>query len=191
MRKRGIAVKRYEDTTAGIYLRPMTHEDTERIVAWRNSEAVRKNFIYQAPFTKEGHENWIRTMIETGKVVQMMICDTATYEALGSVYIRDIDRQHNKAEYGIFIGEPSARGRGVGTAAAKLMLSYCFGEEKLHRVYLRAFAENRQAIRSYEKAGFVQEGLFRDDVCIDGKYRDIVRMAAVRVDETKADGQNL
>lgn len=189
MGKRGITVKRYEDTTAGIYLRRMTHEDTERIVAWRNSGAVRKNFIYQAPFTKEGHENWIRTMVETGKVVQMMICDTATDEALGSVYIRDIDRQHRKAEYGIFIGEPSARGRGVGTAAAKLMLAYCFGEEKLHRVYLRAFADNRQAIRSYEKAGFVQEGLFRDDVCIDGKYRDIVRMAAVRTDEEKADGQ--
>ena len=49
----------------------------------------------------------------------------------------------------------------------------------LHRVYLRALSENLQAIRSYEKAGFVREGLLRDDVCIDGVYRDIVWMAAV------------
>ena len=38
----------YRDTGAGIYLRLMTREDTDRIVAWRNSDAVRKNFIYQA-----------------------------------------------------------------------------------------------------------------------------------------------
>jgi len=170
-------MKEYRDGGAGVYLRPMTHEDTDLIVAWRNSEAVRKNFIYQAPFTREGHENWIRTMVETGKAVQMMICDIAGDKPLGSVYIRDIDRQHNKAEYGIFIGEASARGRGIGTAAARLMLRYCFEEEGLHRVYLRVLAGNLQAIRSYEKAGFVREGLLKDDVRIRGEYRDIVWMA--------------
>lgn len=169
-------MKEYKDEAAGIYLRLMTGDDTDLIVAWRNSDSVRKNFIYQAPFTREGHENWIRTMVETGKVVQMIICDLATGMPLGSVYIRDIDRQHCKAEYGIFIGEESARGRGVGTAAAKLMLRYCFEEEGLHRVYLRALSENKQAIRSYEKAGFVREGLLKEDVCIEGEYRDIVWM---------------
>lgn len=174
----------YRDEGAGIYLRLMDREDTDSVVAWRNRDDVRKRFIYQAPFTREGHEDWIRTMVETGKVVQMIICDLGTDRPLGSVYVRDIDRQHHKAEYGIFIGEAAARGRGVGTAAARLMLRYCFEEEGLHRIYLRAFADNAQAIRSYEKAGFVREGLLKDDVCIDGRYRDIVWMAAVRREGT-------
>ena len=38
--------EKYRDTEAGIYLRLMTCEDTDRIVAWRNSDAVRKNFIH-------------------------------------------------------------------------------------------------------------------------------------------------
>ncbi len=171
--------EKYYDEAAGIYLRLMTYDDTDLIVEWRNSEAVRKNFIYQAHFTREGHEHWMKTKVATGEVVQMIICDIATGAPLGSVYIRDIDRQHSKAEYGIFIGEASARGRGVGTAVARLMLRYCFEEEHLHRIYLRALAGNEQAIRSYEKAGFVKEGYLQDDVCIDGQYRDIVWMAVV------------
>lgn len=172
-------MKQYIDETAGIYLRLMTWEDTDNIVSWRNSDAVRKNFIYQELFTREGHENWIKTQVNTGKVVQMIISDLATDKPLGSVYIRDIDRQHNKAEYGIFIGEADARGRGVGTAAAKLMLRYCFEEEGLHRIYLRALSGNEQAIRSYEKAGFAREACLKDDVRIDGKYCDIIWMAVI------------
>lgn len=172
-------MKQYVEEAVGIYLRRMTYDDTDVIVAWRNSEAVRKNFIYQELFTREGHEQWIRTRVETGEVVQLIICDLQTDLPLGSVYIRDIDHKHNKAEYGIFIGEASARGRGIGTAAARLMLQYCFEEEGLHRIYLRAFADNIQAIRSYEKAGFVREGLLVEDVCINGQYRNIVWMACV------------
>lgn len=174
--------EKYRDEAAGIYLRLMTYEDTDLIVAWRNSDEVRRNFIYQALFTREGHEHWIRTRVETGEVVQTIICDSHTDKPLGSVYIRDIDKPNSKAEYGIFIGEASARGRGIGTAAAKLMLRYCFEEEKLHRIYLRALSDNEQAIGSYEKAGFVREGYLRDDVCIDGQYRDIVWMAAISPD---------
>lgn len=172
-------MKKYEDEVAGIYLRLMTADDTDRIVTWRNSDGVRKNFIYQALFTRESHENWIRTMIDTGKVVQMMICEMTTDRAVGSVYIRDIDNTHHKAEYGIFIGEEDARGKGYGTVAAKLMIKYCFEELKLHRLFLRVYAENIQAIRSYEKAGFVKEAYLHDDVYVDGRYRDIVLMGII------------
>lgn len=172
-------MKEYMDGQAGIFLRMMTSKDTDDIVCWRNSEAVRKRFIYQGLFTREGHENWIKTMVETGKVVQMMICEIATGKAVGSVYVRDIDETHHKAEYGIFIGADNARGKGYGTAAAKLMIRYCFEELKLHRLFLRVYAENARAIRSYEKAGFVKEAYLRDDVYVDEEYRDIVLMGII------------
>lgn len=180
----------YVDEVSGIYLRLMTREDTDSVLAWRNSDDVRKHFIYRELFTREGHESWIQNMIETGKAVQMIICELKTDRPLGSVYIRDIDRKHKKAEYGIFIGEASARGHGLGTAAARLMLRYSFQEAGLHRVYLRAFAENMQAVRSYEKAGFEREGLLREDVCIEGKYYDMVWMAALNPEKNVDSGRS-
>ena len=167
---------RFRDEEKGIYLRKMTVEDTDLIVSWRNSEAVRKRFIYREPFTREGHLAWIKNMVEPGKVIQMMICEQKTDRPVGSVYLRDVDRRHSKAEYGIFIGEENARGRGLGSVAAKLMLRFAFEEEKLHRIYLRVLADNPQAIGSYENAGFRREALFREDVFLDGEYKDVIFM---------------
>jgi diamine N-acetyltransferase len=171
------------DEKAQIYLRPMEDGDAGLIVKWRNSEEVRSRFIYRELFTVEGHRQWVHSMIETGKAVQMTICDMETDNPLGSVYIRDIDTAHKKGEYGIFIGEAEARGRGVGTAAAELMLRYAFTVLNLHKVYLRVFADNSGAIRSYEKAGFEREGYLRDEVCIEGVYRDMLWMAAINNSE--------
>ena len=176
-------MNQYEDEKAGIYLRPMTEDDTDLIVVWRNSDGVRKHFIYQAMFTKEGHLNWLNSVIKPGKASQMIICEADTDKPLGSVYIRDIDREHRKGEYGIFIGEDAARGRGIGTAAAKLMVRYAFEELKLHRLFLRVYADNLRAVRSYEKAGFVREAYLKDDVYVNGAFRDIILMAVLNPEE--------
>ncbi len=162
-----------------ICLRLMRPDDTDRIVAWRNNPRVRERFIYRGVFSKEGHEAWIRNMVDTGKVVQFIICEKVTGRPVGSVYFRDIDKTHNKAEYGIFIGEDDAEGRGYGTEACSLACEYAFSVMGLHRIFLRAFSDNARAIASYEAGGFQREGLLRDDVFIDGRYRDIVLMGRI------------
>ena len=174
-----------------IYLRPMEHSDTDNIIKWRNTEFVRRNFIYQEPFTRQGHENWIKTMIDTGKAVQFIICTREGDEPVGSVYLRDIDRNHNKAEYGIFIGKEQALGKGYGTQAARLMIAYAFDQAGLHKLMLRVLAENRQALGSYEKAGFVQEAYLKDEVLLEGRYKDIIYMAVINRNSPKqVNGEN-
>ncbi len=161
-----------------IYLRKMTEDDTDLIVKWRNQDFVRENFIYQKPFTRQGHRSWIENMIKTGRVVQFVIC-TARGTPVGSVYLRDIDRDHKKAEYGIFIGAREAMGRGYGTQAAELMIRYSFEKLGLHKLMLRVLAGNDRARKSYERAGFVQEAYLRDEVYLAGRYRDVILMAVI------------
>lgn len=168
-----------------IYLRLMTVEDTDRIVSWRNNPRVRHNFIYQKPFTRQGHLAWIENKVNTGEVIQFIICEKESDRPVGSVYFRDISAEHHKAEYGIFIGEDDAVGRGFGTEACKLACAYGFTVEKWHKIMLRALADNAAAIRSYEKAGFEREAYLRDEVRIDGVYRDVVLMGLLNPEERK------
>lgn len=158
-----------------VTIRPITYADTENIVRWRNSDFVNKRFLYRAQFTPESHNNWMKNMVETKKVYQFIInCDG---KDVGSIYLRDVDIQNKKAEYGVFIGEKDYLGKGVGTAATKLILDFAFTELKLHKVFLRVLSDNVGAVKSYEKSGFVQEGFFKDEIFADGKYESVIFMA--------------
>jgi len=162
-----------------IYLRPITMEDTDLIVNWRNAERVRRNFIYQAPFTREGHENWMRTKVAAGEVVQFIICEKETDRPVGSVYFRDIDPVNKKAEYGIFIGEADSAGKGIGSETARLAVAYARDVLRLHKLMLRVFADNIGAVKSYQNAGFTEEACLKDEFLQNGQYRDLLLMAVI------------
>lgn len=162
-----------------IYLEPITPADTGRIVRWRNQQFVRENFIYRELFTPDSHNKWLRDVVEKGRAEQFIIYVKPEDKPVGSVYLRDIDFQNEKAEYGIFIGEKDYLEKGIGSEAAMLITDYGFDVLRLHKIMLRVFASNKRAIASYEKVGFKKEGYLRDEVKIEGQYRDIVYMAMI------------
>lgn len=157
-----------------VVLRPINFTDTANIIRWRNSQSVRQNFIDQSEITEEIHTNWLQNFVNTGKVVQFIIQVKNT--DIGSVFLRNIDKVHNKAEFGIFIGEDLYRGKGLGTQATQQMIEYGFNTLHLHKIILRVLARNTRAIKTYKKVGFEQIGIFKDDVCISGKYENVVFM---------------
>ena len=159
-----------------IVLEPIKKSDTPLIVKWRNNENVRKNFIFQETFTEEMHNHWMDTKVADGEVVQFIICLAESGKSIGSVYFRDIDYEKKEAEYGIFIGEDEERGKGYGSEAARLALEYAFLELKLNSVFLRVFADNSAAVRSYKSAGFKETEYQKNAVENDGVYRDLIFM---------------
>ena len=162
-----------------VHIRPITPADTEKIVGWRNKDFVRKNFIYQKPFTVEGHNVWLREQVEPGHVAQFIICLEDGAE-IGSVYLRDIDRDAGTAEYGVFIGEEKALGKGFGMRAAELMLDYGFETLHLKKIFLRYIEGNESARKSYEKAGFHMIEGRRDTVRLEQGMKDVLFMEIER-----------
>ncbi len=160
-----------------VVLRPLAIDDTDLIVRWRNAPSVRENFVYREELTAEKHAEYFETKVKTGRIAQFIIIAKESGAPIGSVYLRDIDHENDKAEFGIFIGEALQRGRGYGREAAQLICSYGFRELSLHKITLRVFPFNKAAIKAYENVGFRQEAYFRDDVRISGRYEDMIHMA--------------
>ena len=88
-------------------------------------------------------------------------------------------RNQERVRRGIFIGEADAVGRGIGTQAARLAVAYARDVLGLHKLMLRVFADNAGAVKSYQRAGFVQEAYLKDEFRQNGGYRDMLLMAVI------------
>lgn len=170
-----------------VYLRPITdsEEDTGNIIRWRNSDTVRPYFIYQKPFTVEGHKMWLEKEIFSGKGFQFIVCRVEDDKPIGCTYLRHYDSYARKAEYGMFIGEPVEKGKGIGTEILGLTMKFAFEELKLHKLFSRIFADNPASIHSVAKNGFEQEAYLKDEEFVNGEYRDIVFFAKINPNEVK------
>jgi len=89
---------------------------------------------------------------------------------------------HGNAWLGIGIGDRNYWSKGYGTEALRLILRYGFVELNLHRISLTVLEGNDRAIRAYEKAGFVHEGMLREYSRYDGKWYGEVFMGLLRED---------
>jgi len=102
-------------------------------------------------------------------------------DPVGSVGVHGVDDVNGSAEIGIFVAE-DYWGNGYGTEAGRLATDYAFAQHRRHRVVARVFEGNDASARIWETLGFEREGTHRDEVYVNGEYRD-VRYYSVLDDE--------
>ncbi|MDD3401304.1 MAG: UDP-4-amino-4,6-dideoxy-N-acetyl-beta-L-altrosamine N-acetyltransferase [Eubacteriales bacterium] len=163
-----------------VSIRPISRDDTDNIVRWRNRADVKLNLFSQADTTPESHLRWMETMVDTHRCHQFII--ELDGRAVGTSFLKNIDPHSRKAEFGIFIGEPEARGKGVGTQATRLTVDYGFITLGLNRIFLEVFSLNSSAIAAYQKVGFVKEGVLKEDYMRQGIPFDVTVMAILAKD---------
>ena len=164
-----------------VKLRKLAESDTANIVRWRNSPSVKCNLYSQEDITEEQHLNYFHNVVETGKCAQYIIVveDEHGSRDIGTTFIKNIDRHSNKGEFGIFIGEESARGKGYAKYAISDIIKITLSDLKRHRIYLTVLEDNNTAIMAYEKAGFMYEGKLRDDYYRNGSYFSVITMGII------------
>jgi RimJ/RimL family protein N-acetyltransferase len=95
---------------------------------------------------------------------------------IGHVALWGARTKDRGATLGIALGREYI-GRGYGTDAMRVIVSYGFREMNLHRIALDVAPFNPAGIRAYEKAGFIEEGRHRESVWHDGRWYDEVVMS--------------
>jgi RimJ/RimL family protein N-acetyltransferase len=80
-----------------------------------------------------------------------------TDEHIGNIKFEPIDLTERYATMGILIGSPTWRNRGVGAEVLRYVSVWLRDKLELNKILLGVEKQNVAAIRSYEKAGFVQQ----------------------------------
>jgi UDP-4-amino-4,6-dideoxy-N-acetyl-beta-L-altrosamine N-acetyltransferase len=155
-----------------IGLRPLREEDGARVLAWRNAPHVAEHMFADGTISEAEHKGWLASVLRSATKRYWVI--EADGSPVGLANLVDIDPHNRRADWGFYLGEPSARGAGVGRAALYLVIEQAFGRHGLHRLTCSALAENEPALRLYDSMGFEREGRLRDQVMKGGRFHDVI-----------------
>jgi RimJ/RimL family protein N-acetyltransferase len=162
-------------------LRPIGEDDLPLLRRWFDDKETMRHWGVGAPmvrpnaFVEDLHGRFAR-FDHAGYFMIEPLDGTP----IGRIEFERLSTRTRSAEVMVLIGDPSARGKGLGTDAMVALLRYLFHERNLHRVMLTVLAWNERAVRSYEKVGFGVEGRLRDDVYLQGRYHDQLVMGILR-----------
>lgn len=163
-----------------VRLRAPERGDLPTFVKWINSPEVTEFLLIEPPMSLEEEEMWYHRML--GSEDRVFSIETKDGRLIGNIGLIGLDWKNHKTDIGIMIGEVDMWSKGYGRDAIAVLLRYLFGELNMNRVALFADANNRRAIRCYERCGFKNEGLLREYRFKRGRYVDCVQMSILRRD---------
>ena len=145
-----------------VTIRKFQQNDIPKKVEWINNPKNNHFLHYDLPLNVEKTTQWfIRNKNRTDRFDGVIVADGV---AVGTIGLLGIDQKNSKAEFYIAMGEMSYKGKGIAKEASLLMLDYAFKKLGLNRVYLFTEEGNTLAQKLFERIGFTQEGLLKEDV---------------------------
>ena len=127
-----------------------------------------------SPYTRAHAEEYLRACLATeGDRHPFAIVDPRDEELLGSIDM-GVNSYGYRGHVGYWVAAP-ARGRGICTAALRLISEWALDALGLQRLELITDPDNRASQRVAEKVGFQREGTLRAHLRHpDGRVRDSV-----------------
>lgn len=156
-----------------IKLRKLEEKDIPYMIEWMSDEELTKylknNFSKLA--NAEIQKEFIRNSI-SDRDINFAIVDNSNDEYLGTISLKNIEKDFKSAEYAICIRK-GVQGKGVAFQATLKILKYAFFDLKLENVYLYVLKENVRANKFYEKFGFKFDRVENKSLEIKGVMSDI------------------
>ncbi len=171
----------YPVQTERLWLRPLSEDDTDQLVAYRSSPEVAR----YVPFTPMDHTAvieringvWSPTAI-TGPAQFLTLGAELkdTQHLIGDVLLAYTSEEHRSGEVG-WVLNPEFQGHGYATEAAEAVLRMGFEELGLHRIMARVDARNEPSLRVCKRLGMRQEAHLVENEWFKGEWSDEIDFA--------------
>jgi RimJ/RimL family protein N-acetyltransferase len=162
-----------------INLRPLKIEDAKHTLELRYDVEANKALIaYPYPVNIENEKEWIENLYPKGvrENIYFAIEENSSNEFVGYLSLQKINYINRNGNFGVIILK-KFRGKGYSAEAMKLFFVYIFDQINLRKIKLEVLKENAKAIKIYKDLGFNEEGILKEHIYQDGKYKDLLMMS--------------
>jgi RimJ/RimL family protein N-acetyltransferase len=172
-----------------IVLEKISLEDSDRIAKWKSDPTLATLIMSNSNAVSDSDaKDWIQrnSSDPNQRLNGIYLENDCSKELLGITRLMFIDFVSEVAELGIYLGDETKRGIGLGKKAMLLTVDQAFKELKLRKLYLKVNANNEKALALYLKFEFKTEGVLKEhyynsNAC---RFEDIVYMALFNRDNT-------
>lgn len=161
-----------------ISLKPLEERHLETTLSFVNNREIMLKINRVLPVTMLEHREWYSRIV-TDKSQLVFAIETNDCIHVGNCGLKNIDPRSRKAELWIYLGLEYTVNK-YGKEAIELLLEYGFYDINLNRIYLYVMDDNQVGQKFFSNIGFVKEGVFRQDVFLNGAYHDTIRMSLLK-----------
>lgn len=157
---------------------------TQNNLAWLNSTFNDPNEDYfngdeppkSRPETLEETQKILDRILnrpEDADIIDYAIHKKDTDQIIGCGMIAHIDSYNKRCDLGISLGwNQDNWGKGYASEALQSVIQFCFTELGLNRIGAEIYEFNTRSIRLFERNGFQREGVKRQFIFKDGRFKD-------------------
>lgn len=164
-------------------------DDVNLLIDWINTDELLTNWagsLFSFPLTASSMEWYISKTndLNASDAFVYKVINDETGEVVGHISLGGISRKNRSARISrVFISDGN-KGKGYCRAMVEAVLKIGFEDLKLHRISLGVYDFNSAALKCYQSAGFIIEGITRDVLMYNDKWWSLVEMSILE-DEWK------
>lgn len=156
-----------------IKLRAIEKSDLYLLKSMMNSSDIEQSLGgWSFPVSDFQQETWFEAIQNMNTQTTLRLIIDVDGTAIGTIILTDIDMKNGTAQ--IHIKMMQQKKKGYGSQSIMMLCEYAFKELRLNTIYSMVNENNIPSQKTFNKCGFVKEGILRSRVYKRGVYHNVI-----------------
>lgn len=156
----------------------LSERHLEQVRQWRNLPAVKQYMLTERQISAEDQKKWFEK-IKNDLTKKYWVVNVDGKD-IGVVNLDNIDLENQRCTWGVYIGEESERGKGVGQQVELHVMRYVFETLRLNKFWGQTLESNERMLAIHRKCGYTVEGTLREHIYKDQNFHNVVVVSILR-----------